>query len=186
MNLERYEDIIELDYQVDCDLAIAELRALDKDNWRSEKTRHVIDLLGQKPEMRRDIDSFQHEVPTPELNNNSENCPTIKKCVQLFPDYQQARVQRINAGGFFEPHRDHMRGGEAFRVFIALNNTTRDKYAFFYEDRIIEFKPGVPYMINTAKVHGAMSFADETYHLLMTVRQTQESIKSLLKMVTFK
>jgi hypothetical protein len=79
-----------------------------------------------------------------------------------------------------------MGGGQAYRVFIALNNTTRDKYAFFYEDKIIEFKPGVPYIINTAKVHGAMSFADETYHLLMTVRRTEESVKNIIRMLTFK
>ena len=48
-----------------------------------------------------------------------------------------------------------------------------DKYAFFYEDRIIEFKPPTPYILNTRKVHGAMSFSDGTYHLLMSVNNTE-------------
>lgn len=177
MNLERYGDIIELDYQVDCDSAIAELRAMD--NWKPEKTRHCLDFLG-------DIDRSQNDTITPELNSNAERCPTIKSAIELFTGHHKARVQWIDAGGFFQPHRDHMGGGQAYRVFIALNNTTRDKYAFFYEDKIIQFKPGVPYIINTAKVHGAMSFADETYHLLMTVRKTEESVKNIIRMLTFK
>ena len=69
-------------------------------------------------------------------------------------------------------HRDSSPGGKRFRILVPLNNTTRDKYAFFYEDRIIEFKPPTPYILNTRKVHGAMSFSDGTY-LLMSVNNTE-------------
>lgn len=167
MNLFQYEDIIELNLAINADKAIAELREIE--NWKSQKTRKYIDLLGDVDQSYKTLSG--NSVP----NEVLEQCPTIKDFVLKFPDAHKARVQRMDTGSFFEPHRDHFQGGKRFRVFCALNNTEMENYVFFHNGKIFEFKPGVAYIINTARVHGSMSFADETYHLLLSVDDTADS-----------
>lgn len=179
MILDRYGDIVELDYSLNTEQAIRELRALDA-TWKLEKSRTYIDFIGDP------FRDYKIKDEVKELNSLADDCPTIKDYIKLFPDVHKARVQRMDTGSFFEPHRDHFQGGERFRVFMALNNVELQKYAFFYDGSIYTFKAGVPYIINTAKVHGSMSFADETYHLLLSVNRTDEAIKAVIDNITFR
>lgn len=177
MNLFQYEDIIEMNLAIDCTSAINELRNIS--NWKSQKTRKYIDLLGDTDQ------SYKTLAGNSNPNEILEQCPTIKDFVLKFTDSHKARVQRMDAGSFFEPHRDHFQGGNRFRVFCALNNTEMEKYVFFHNGRIFEFKPGVAYLINTARVHGSMSFADETYHLLLSVNDTDASTEFVTNNMRF-
>lgn len=178
MILDRYGDIIELNYSLNTEQAIKELRALDV-TWKTEKTRQYVDFIGDP------FQDYSVKDSTTELNSLADVCPTIRDYIKLFPDVHKARVQRLDTGSFFEPHRDHFQGGKRFRVFMALNNVELQKYAFFYDGSIYTFKAGVPYIINTAKVHGSMSFADETYHLLLSVNTTDQSTRAIIDRITF-
>lgn len=178
MILDRYGDIIELNYSLDTAKAIEELRALNN-IWKTEKTRQYVDFIGDL------FQDYSVKDETTMLNSLADDCPTIRDYIKIFPDVHKARVQRLDTGSFFEPHRDHFQGGKRFRLFMALNNVELQKYAFFYDGRIFTFKAGVPYIINTAKVHGSMSFADETYHLILSVNTTEESIKTVIDRITF-
>ncbi len=181
--LEHYGDIVELNYQVD-DSVFSDIAKIT--DWQQEKTRRYIDLIGNT-----DQDYRGKSEQDLEYNSNIEQMPEIKKLIDKFTGVSgntvyKARVMELDAGSYFEPHRDHFQGGKRFRILIPLNNTTRDKYAFFYEDKIVEFKPRTPYILNTRKIHGAMCFADKTYHVLMSVNNTDENQRKVIDMITFR
>ena len=178
--IEHYGDIIELDYKLKPD-AIDQCKAIESWEWQEEKSRRYIDLIGDLAQEYRGKGEDDLSY-----NSNMDRLPEIRDFIALFTGVYKARVQQLDAGSYFEPHRDHFQGGKRFRILVPLNNTTRDKYAFFYEDRIIEFKPLTPYILNTRKVHGAMSFSSGTYHLLMSVNNTEANQMTALNMVTFR
>lgn len=177
--LDRYEDILELKYKIDTTKALSEVSKIT--NWKTEKTRLYIDLIGNPDQQYTGRDAEDCS-----LNDVAKQCPEISKFIAQFPSVYKARVQKLNSGSFFEPHRDHFRGGKLLRVFLALNNTDLEKYAFFYDGKIFTFKPGTAYIINTAKVHGSMSFADNTYHLLLSVANDEATVKSIIDNMTFR
>ena len=177
--LDRYEDILELKYNIDTTKALEEVSRIT--NWKTEKSRLYVDLVGN-PEQNYTV----RDAEDNELNDIAHQCPTVSEYINQFPNVYKARVQKLNSGSFFEPHRDHFRGGKLLRVFLALNNTELEKYAFFYDGKIFEFKPGVAYIINTAKVHGSMSFKDSTYHLLLSVANDDATVKTIIDNMTFR
>jgi hypothetical protein len=173
-NIHRFEDIIELDLSIDTELAINELKQVPASNWRPEKGRLYLDFIGDQ--------NLENNVRP---NDSLEHSPTIKDFLQKIPDVRKMTCQRMDSGVFFAPHRDFFKGGERFRILVALNNTEMEEYIFFYDGKIFEFKPGKAYVINTARIHGSMSFIDETYHLRLSVNLTDESIKFLNKTMRF-
>ncbi len=178
MSLDRYEDIFPLSYKIDSTKAIEELEKLTE--WKDEKSRKYVDLIGDPNQ------TYTGKGGDISLNSVSEKLPTLSKFISEFPSVHKARVHRLNAGSFFEPHRDHFPGQRRFRVLVALNNTELDAYAFIYDRKIFEFKPGVPYILNTQKVHGSMSFKDGTYHLIMSVNNTDANVSTVMRLMSFK
>lgn len=178
MALNRYEDILPLNYTVDSSKAIQELEQLTE--WKDGKTRKYVDLIGATDQ------GYTGKSGDTSLNNIADKLPTLTKFITEFPSVHKARVHRLDAGSFFEPHRDHFPGERRFRVLVPLNNTTLDAYAFIYDRQIYEFNPGVPYVLNTTKVHGSMSFKDGTYHMIMSVNNTDDNISTVMRLMSFR
>ncbi len=130
MSLDRYEDIFPLSYKIDSTKAIEELEKLTE--WKDEKSRKYVDLIGDPNQ------TYTGKGGDISLNSVSEKLPTLSKFISEFPSVHKARVHRLNAGSFFEPHRDHFPGQRRFRVLVALNNTELDAYAFIYDRKIFE------------------------------------------------
>lgn len=177
IELEHYGDIIELNIKFKQQRLLEEIESFETIDWMPTKTREYIDLTGD----REDYKSKSHS----NYNENMENTPHIKEFCDMFPDVHKVRLQKLMAGSYFEPHRDHFEGGQRFRILVPINNTTRKDYAFFYEDRIFEFKPSTAYIINTRKIHGAFCFADNTYHLLLSINKTNNSLQKVINNITF-
>lgn len=178
--LEHYGDIIELDYQLGAGV-IEGCKQIQEWEWNTEKTRQYIDLIGSLDQGYRG--KAEDDL---EYNEFMKRLPEAQELIECFDGVYKARIARMQAGSYFEPHRDHFQGGMRFRILVPLNNTTRYDYAFFYEDKIVEFKERVPYILNTRKVHGAMCFANETYHLLLSVNNTVDNQRKAIEMITFR
>jgi hypothetical protein len=69
------------------------------------------------------------------------------------------------------------------RIFIPLNKTAVNEWNFIYEDKRVEFKPGVPYILNTRKQHGSFAMTDGIYHILMSVFLTENNLKTIISML---
>ena len=89
----------------------------------------------------------------------------------------------MNAGSFFSMHRDAYRLNPQIRIFIPLNKTDVSQWNFIYENKRIDFKPGVPYILNTRKQHGSFAMSDDIYHILMSVFLTENNLKTIISML---
>ena len=69
------------------------------------------------------------------------------------------------------------------RIFIPLNKTDVSQWNFIYENKRIDFKPGVPYILNTRKQHGSFAMSDDIYHILMSVFLTENNLKTIISML---
>jgi hypothetical protein len=113
----------------------------------------------------------------------------LKKCPQLLPFFDKweklarCRAANMNAGSFFKMHRDAHKMRPQMRIFIPLNKTQVHEWNFIYNTERVEFKPGVPYILNTRKQHGSFSFVDGIYHVLMSVYLTESNLKTVMNML---
>jgi len=176
-----YGDVVELDYKFSDD-AITELKQIT--NWLPGPNKKTsINLTGPIEELGLDaLADVKHQKNQP-YNENLLKCPTIKVFFDKWTELARCRAATMDKGSFFRLHRDAFRLNDQFRIFIPLNKTTDDEWIFMYDGSIQRFKEGVPYILNTRKVHGSFSMADGIYHILMSVFLNESNIKQLAKLL---
>lgn len=176
-----YGDVVELDYKFSDD-AITELKQIT--NWLPGPNKKTsINLTGPIEELGLDASAdVKHQKNQP-YNENLLKCPTIKVFFDKWTELARCRAATMDKGSFFRLHRDAFRLNDQFRIFIPLNKTTDDEWIFMYDGSIQRFKEGVPYILNTRKVHGSFSMADGIYHILMSVFLNESNIKQLAKLL---
>jgi len=177
--LSSYGDAIELDYKFS-PKAIEELKSLKTwiptiNNKEGITFNGDIDSLGEKNSNKHDKNQA--------YNENMYQCPTVKEFFDKFDSLAKCRAFKLMKGSYFAPHRDAWRYNEQFRIVVFLNKTEIDKWMFYLDDKFIQFKPGVPYILNTRKVHGSFSFSDDIYHVIMSVFLTKENMDVIMKML---
>jgi hypothetical protein len=176
-----YGDVVELDYKFSDD-AVTELKQIT--NWLPGPNKKTsINLTGPIEELGLDASAdVKHQKNQP-YNENLLKCPTIKVFFDKWTELARCRAATMDKGSFFRLHRDAFRLNDQFRIFIPLNKTTDDEWIFMYDGSIQRFKEGVPYILNTRKVHGSFSMADGIYHILMSVFLNESNIKQLAKLL---
>jgi len=125
---------------------------------------------------------LKHQRNQP-YNENLLKCPTIETFFNKWTELARCRAATMDKGSFFRLHRDAFRLNDQFRIFIPLNKTTDDEWIFMYDGSIQRFKQGVPYIVNTRKVHGSFAMADGIYHILMSLFINEQNIKQISKML---
>lgn len=94
---------------------------------------------------------FDFNKPT-EVYKNSEEIRKVMK--DILPHSCRTHFLRLGPGGFFPPHRDHVRGDQkVFRLIIPIKNYNPPDFRFMIEDRTLFWEPGYMYAINTTKEH---------------------------------
>jgi hypothetical protein len=89
----------------------------------------------------------------------------------------------MDAGSYFKMHRDAFKMRPQMRIFIPLNKTAIHEWNFIYDDKRVEFKEGVPYVLNTRKQHGSFAMDNDIYHVLMSVYLTENNLKTIMNML---
>jgi hypothetical protein len=177
--LNAYGDIVELNYKFD-DKAIEELKSLS--TWvKATHGKSAVNLTGPIDDLGLK-DKNKHEQDQ-SYNENTFNCPSIKAFFDKWEKLARCRAVKIDAGSYFKMHRDAFRMNPQFRIFIPLNKTETHEWCFIYDDKLVKFKPGIPYILNTRKVHGSFSFDDDIYHVLMSLYLTEKNMETIAKML---
>jgi hypothetical protein len=169
-----------LDVKFDHTKAIEELKTID--SWiDTVNNKKVINFQGSLDITERS--SADKHAKNPPYNENMDRCPTIKGFFERFGDLAKCRAFKMGRGSYFGPHRDAWRYNEQFRIFIALNKTEKEKWIFFYDGQFVQFKPGVPYILNTRKIHGSFAMADDIYHISMSIFLNKENLDAVMDML---
>jgi len=115
--------------------------------------------------------------------------PELNFLLDMFPDHGRCHFLRLDAGGFFPPHRDNgLRSAvpETFRIIVPVYNFGKYHIHWVQEDKLVRFETGVTYFVNTTRVHSLFSFVDNSICFVMNVLASDSSISTLLKHVMVK
>jgi hypothetical protein len=105
--------------------------------------------------------------------------PMLSELLNLLsPSIGRCHFLKLNAGGFFPPHRDNGSAipSKTFRIIVPLGNTSPKKWYWIHEGKLLNLTPGKTYCINTTKEHSLFSFTDNCCMLVLNV---VASIKTL-------
>jgi len=178
--LNSYGDIVELDYKFDSDTAISELKNLK--TWHpSIHNKKALNLTGPIDDIGL-LSPDKHEE-NQKHNQNLLSCPTLHEFFKKWENLARCRAVIMNSGSFFKLHRDAYGFNPQFRIFIPLNATETNQWCFVYNDELVKFKPGVPYLLNTRKPHGSFSMVNGVFHVLMSLYITESNVKRVSKLL---
>jgi hypothetical protein len=99
----------------------------------------------------------------------------------LSPDLGRCHFLKLNAGGFFPPHRDNGSSvpSQSFRIIVPLGNTYKSEWHWVHEGKLLNLIPGKTYCINTTKEHSVFSFKDNCCMLVFNVIATLKNIQTI-------
>jgi len=110
--------------------------------------------------------------------------PELNILLDLFPDHGRCHFLRLDAGGFFPPHRDNGTAyplPHSFRIIVPICNFGKYQTIWLQEGNPIIFEHGRTYFVNTTKVHSLFSFVDMSCCFVMNIEVTDNSINNILK-----
>jgi hypothetical protein len=110
--------------------------------------------------------------------------PEINILLNLFPDHGRCHFLKLDAGGFFPPHRDNGIASSlphTFRIIVPICNFGKYQTVWLQEGLPVYFEHGKSYFVNTTKIHSLFSFVDMSCCFVMNVETTNASIDSILK-----
>jgi hypothetical protein len=109
-----------------------------------------------------------------------EQIPNLQELVTaLSPDIGRCHFLKLDAGGYFPPHRDNGSTipSKTFRVIVPLGNTSLKKWYWIHEGKILNLTPGKTYCINTTKEHSVFSFTDNCCMLVLNVVASMKNLQ---------
>jgi len=106
--------------------------------------------------------------------------PQLKEILDPIKPYLfRSHVLRIDAGGYFPPHRDF--GGldiDSFRLIIPLENVRQPNFTFIVDDKIQNWTPGRVTFVDTAKMHYLFNAAfHPVYFIVLNVELNETTLK---------
>ncbi len=92
---------------------------------------------------------------------------------------------RLDAGGFFPPHRDNgaIVDSPTFRILVPIYNFGKNQMKWIQEEQVLTLETGKTYFINTTRAHSLFSFVDNCTMLVLNVIATKEILDKLVRRV---
>lgn len=118
--------------------------------------------------------------------NVAEFIPELNPMLDFFgPSLGRTHFLRLDAGGFFPPHRDNGAIVESptFRVIVPISNFGKNQMKWIQEEQVLTLETGRTYFINTTRVHSLFSFVDNCTMLVLNVIATKEILDKLVRRV---
>ena len=191
-----YGDFIELDIGLDNPKQIVKWSEENftyvKYNPRKNINRYGLSItsLDGGVSGRPDLDSFYAEDPASMPTEIDINVPTpvydhpeIKRLCEYWQPYVgRSHFLKIPPGGFFPPHRDFKSTDlHSFRIIVPMKNMEYPKFTFMLEDKVLPWKNGKAYFLNTAKQHHLFNAGSEdAYMIVLNIQTNEETVMSVI------
>jgi len=130
---------------------------------------------------------FEHEfcVPTQLYQDCDQAHPGLDSLKDFLDEWNPlGRTFIVNSGigGYFVPHRDHPgMPRPCFRLVAFLKNCGPLEYDWWQDDKKLNIELGRVYYVNTRKTHRTVSWANDSWHLILNVPFTAENVNRVLK-----
>ena len=118
--------------------------------------------------------------------NVVEFIPELNPMLDFFgTSLGRAHFIRLDAGGFFPPHRDNgaIVNSPTFRILVPISQFGENDMKWMQEDRPLRLDLGRTYFINTTKIHSLFSFTNNCTMLVVNVLATEEALNKIARHV---
>jgi hypothetical protein len=112
--------------------------------------------------------------------------PELNPFLDFFgPSLGRVHFLRLDAGGFFPPHRDNgaIVDSPTFRIIVPIANFHKHLMQWIQEDKSIHLDMGRTYFINTTRVHSLFSYADGCIMLVLNIIADRSILDKLVRHV---
>jgi hypothetical protein len=110
----------------------------------------------------------------------ADTTPSLESIKSFFDGYiRRSHFLRLDAGGFFPPHRDSQRFMD-FRVIVPIKFDKAVHY-FLINDVPIHFDEGNVYIVNTAQNHVVFSCSDSMILLVLNIALNNNSLYKCIR-----
>lgn len=92
---------------------------------------------------------------------------------------------KLNAGGFFPPHRDNgaIIDSPTFRILVPISNFGKNQMKWIQEEEVLPLETGRTYFINTTRPHSLFSFTDDCTMLVLNIIASNDILDKLVRRV---
>jgi len=118
--------------------------------------------------------------------NVTEFIPELNPFLDFFgTSLGRVHFLRLDAGGFFPPHRDNgaLVESPTFRILVPISNFGKNQMKWIQEEKPLFLEPGRTSFINTTRVHSVFSFTDNCTMLVLNISATSEILDKLVRRV---
>jgi len=113
-----------------------------------------------------------------------EKVSCLTECLNFF-DFGRTFLVRLNAGGHYPPHRDHiLLNRPTFRLIAFLGDTT-GPLRWEVEDRLVHFEPNTLYYVDTRKTHRLWSSAHKSTMLVCNVKKDWQNVLKVMSRLKY-
>jgi len=129
----------------------------------------------------------EHEfcVPTSlylDCDRASPQLTSLKSFLDNFNPLGRTFIVNSGIGGYFVPHRDHPgMPRPCFRLVAFLKNCGPLQYDWWQDDRKMNIELGRVYYVNTRMTHRTISWAQDSWHLILNVPFTVPNVSWVLE-----
>lgn len=132
-------------------------------------------ILEYNKETGQNLSEKDFKILTPIV----EEIPELKEIVTLFGNFvHRSHFLRLDAGGFFPPHRDNGRQlpSQNMRIIVPLVTVGSREWKWIHDGQLTRFEAGRAYCVNTTKDHCLFSFIDGCIMLVLNIHALPSAI----------
>jgi hypothetical protein len=130
------------------------------------------------------IKPSESNMTFPTLARQKLTC--LHKIFDYFDPLGRTFIIKLNAGGHYPPHRDHiLMNRPTFRLIAFLENASIDNLRWEVEDRLVHFIPNTLYYVDTRKTHRLWSSSPNSTMVIFNVIKNWSNILKLLTMLKY-
>ena len=114
----------------------------------------------------------------------SYEIPAVSELCDLFgDDLCRSHFLRLDKGGFFPPHRDHIfrLPNDMFRILVPFYNFHSSNMSWIFDGKVVQLREGNTYFMNTTKAHSLFSYDDGCTMLVLNVSATEDTMNRLIR-----
>lgn len=132
--------------------------------------------LGRKPS--------EDSMTFPTLAKEKLSC--LSEIFDYFSPLSRTFMVKLNAGGHYPPHRDHIvLNRPTFRLIAFLDNSSIDNLRWEVEDKLVNFIPNTLYYVDTRKTHRLWSSSPNSTMVVFNVIKSWTNVLKLMSRLKY-
>ena len=116
-------------------------------------------------------------TPTPAY----QTLKSLQPIAKIFGDDTcRSHLIKLEAGGFFPPHRDSPGLDDTIRLVVFLSRCGDSEFEFILDGKLISFVKASLYYVNTRLIHSCFSYKGGTVMAVYNIKVSERSVSNII------